>query len=255
RVQPNATVIAGATAPYGDPPGVDRMMPVIFMREFLCLHGAALSPRGCPHPAHFDAIDHHPYAATPINPALTAGNVSVPDLGKIVRIVAAAVRSGRALPAGPKPIWVTEIAWTSNPPGPGTISLQLQSRYVALAAYTLWRQGVGHMFWLVLRDPGPASRGFAGSGLFFASGRRKPSTAAFGFPFVATAARPTRTLWGIAPRAGVVSIERRYGRSWRPVAALTTSAGRVFYGRLRCKSGVQLRAKVGRLISPSWLTA
>ncbi len=227
RAQPDATVIAGATAPYGDPPGVDRMMPVVFMRELLCLHGAALSRVRCPHPAHFDAIDHHPYALTPTIHALRAGDVSVPDLGRLARVVAAGVRTGRALPAGPKPIWVTELSWSSNPPGPSTISLQLQSRYVALAAYTLWRQGVGHVFWLALHDLGPAAKGFAGAGLFFANGRRKPS----------------------------VSIERLYGRSWRHLATLTTSLGGIFYGQLRCGRGVKLRAKVGRLTSPSWMTA
>ena len=56
-------VVAAGTAPYGDPPQVvNRMTPVRFMRELLCLRGRSLKRTRCSDPAHFDAIDHHPYA-------------------------------------------------------------------------------------------------------------------------------------------------------------------------------------------------
>jgi hypothetical protein len=63
------------TAPYGDPPGVDRMSPVLFLRELLCLRGARLVPVRCPHPAHLDGLDHHPYASAPALRALSRDDV------------------------------------------------------------------------------------------------------------------------------------------------------------------------------------
>ena len=47
-VHPDNLVIAAGTAPYGDPPVVrNRMTPVSFMRELLCLRGAALRRTRC----------------------------------------------------------------------------------------------------------------------------------------------------------------------------------------------------------------
>src|SRR5207302_10899244 len=102
-------------APYGDPPGVDRMRPVAFLRELLCLHGARLRTERCPHPAHFDAIDMHPYAVTPTTHAINADDVSSVDLGRLSRVLRAAIRTRRALPRRQKPIWETELAWPSSP--------------------------------------------------------------------------------------------------------------------------------------------
>ena len=45
-VQHHAIVLAAGTAPYGDPPGVERMTPVTFWRELLCLHGPRSRPSG-----------------------------------------------------------------------------------------------------------------------------------------------------------------------------------------------------------------
>jgi hypothetical protein len=41
------------------------MPPVTFLRELLCLHGDRLRRESCPQPAHFDALDIHPYTLRP----------------------------------------------------------------------------------------------------------------------------------------------------------------------------------------------
>jgi hypothetical protein len=247
--QSGGYVIAAGTAPYGDRPGVDRMAPVLFWRELLCLHGAALRPERCQSPAHLDAIDHHPYSLTPTGHAFAANDVSVPDIGRLQRILRSAERTRRVLPRGGKPIWVTEIDWDSNPPDRSSpISIAKQARYLDLAFYQLWRQGVSHVLWFILQDI--SYKSLAGSGLYFASGAAKPSATAFHFPFVAVnAGHGMLTLWGRAPRAGNVTIQRASGHGWRLLAHLTTTRGGVFYARRRLGTRLVLRAAQGALTS------
>ncbi len=255
-IQPHAYVLAAGTAPYGDPAGRGRMAPVIFLREMLCLHGSGLRPERCLTPAHFDAIDHHPYALSPtIHANFNADDVSVTDLGRLKRVLAKAEHTHRALPAGPKAIWVTEIGWDSDPPDHSPVSLALQARYVALAFYELWRQGVGHVFWLLVSDPKPGSGTVPALGVYFFNARAKPSAAAYRFPFVALPDnRGVVTLWGLAPKNGVVSIQVLRHRRWRAVAQLRTTRHAVFYARRALGRHLLLRAVVGRTDSPPWAT-
>jgi hypothetical protein len=256
-VTPHATVLSAGTAPYGRPPGVSSMAPVLFMRDLLCLRGAALKPQSCPHPAHFDGYDAHPYSATPTLPARAAEDVSVPDLRKLERVVGAALRTGRLLPAGPKRLWVTEIAWQSKPPNPRGVSPALQARYLALGFYTIWRQNVGHVLWFTLRDSRTSDQFFGGgSGLYYANGRAKPAASAFRFPFVAVrgGARGTVTLWGRAPEPRTVSVEQRVHGHWQVLTRLATTAGGVFYAKRVMPGRPLLRAVEGTTSSLTWAT-
>ncbi len=254
-VQPHAFVLAAGTGPYGDPPGGGRMPPVVFLRELLCLHGAALRPERCPAPAHFDALDHHPYSATPTIHAFSPDDVSVPDLGRLQRILAVARRTHRLLPRGPKPIWITEISWDSDPPDRhSAISTAAQARYLALTFYELWRQGVGHVLWFTFQDI--PYQLLTGSGLYFRSGAAKPSAVAFRFPFVALrGARGNLTVWGRAPHAGAVEIEVLGGRRWRGAMRLRTTSGGVFYVIVRRPGRVTLRAVQGQIAGLGWATS
>jgi hypothetical protein len=249
-VQPHAFVLAAGLAPYGDRPGLGRMRPVEFLRELLCLHGTSLRLERCGDPARFDAVDIHPYGLTPTHHAFNQDDVSVPDLGRLSRILRVAGRTGRARPAGPKPIWVTEIAWDSSPPDRFGVPVVLQASYLARAFYELWREGVGHVFWYEVRDLGTSAGNFTGAGLFFTSARAKPSAAAFRFPFVAThGPRGTTTLWGRSPRAGVITIEVALHGSWRALVRLTTTRGGVFDAGRHIGRHLTLRARVGRIAS------
>ncbi|MDQ6805345.1 MAG: hypothetical protein M3065_10345 [Actinomycetota bacterium] len=249
--RPDAFVLAAGTAPYGDPPGVDRMAPVVFLRSLLCLNGSRLKPAYCPDPAHFDALDHHPYSLTPTIHAYSADDVGVADIGRLQTVLTVAEHTGRALPAGPKSIWVTEIAWSSNPPDPLAIPEARQARYLALAFYELWRQGVGHVFWLLIRDF--PYKSLTGSGLYVMDGTPKRSSRAFRFPFIAVPGRHHElTLWGRAPQGGPVVIERGDGHGWTPVIRLSANRGGIFYATGRLGSYPVLRAVIGDIASPPW---
>ena len=248
-VQPRAVVVAGGLAPYGDPVHVhtpprylNRMPPVVFLRELLCLHGARLKPERCPHPAHLDGLDHHPYGVSPTVHAISPNDAAVPDIGRLTRVLRAAQRLHRVLPRGPKSLWVTELDWDTNPPDPASrLSLTTQARYLSLAFYELWRQGVGHVFWFLLRDA-PYSGPLRGSGLYFLNGRAKPSASAFRFPFVAVRRHGATIVWGRSPRRGQVLIQRRTGGTWRTLKRLRTRGGGIFYASLRLRRHLLLRA-------------
>ncbi|MHB8656597.1 MAG: hypothetical protein ACYC91_01380 [Solirubrobacteraceae bacterium] len=250
--QPAAYVLAAGTAPYGDPPGGFRMPPVIFDRELLCLHGAALTPENCPHPAHLDALDHHPYSANATRSAADPDNVSVPDFGRLWRVLRRAQRTGGVLPAGPKAIWATEIDWDTNPPDAGSVSLAMQTRYLSQAFYEMWRQGIGHVFWFLMKDvPKYVAVPVPGAGLYFNSGRAKLAAGAFAFPFVALpdAREGTVTFWGRAPHPGTVAIQLGSGHGWPTVLKVPTTSGGVFYVRRRMGLHLVFRALQGRLAS------
>jgi len=253
--QPHAYVLAAGTAPYGDPPGVNRMAPVVFDREMFCLT-PRLRPKSCPDPPHLDALDHHPYGLSPTVHAVLANDVSLPDIGKLWRILHAAQRYHRVLPAGPKTIWISEVAWGTNPPDPMSGSAALQARYLALAFYESWIQGVSHVYWFLLRDAVAPLESFTGDGLYYKDGVAKPAAQAFRFPFVAINAPHRKlTIWGKAPAAGSVTIDRRVGRRWKQVLRLRTTAGGVFYTRRSLGRSPVLRARMGALTSPAWATA
>ncbi len=251
-VQPHSLVLAAGTAPYGSPPGGERMSPVTFLQGLFCLT-PALSPTPCPHPPHLDGLDHHPYAPSPTFQAQYPGDISVPDLWKIRTVLHAAQRVGHVLPAGPKPVWVTEIDWSTKPPQ--RVSRPMQARYLLEGFYELWAENVSHVFWFQFRDlQGTATR-TAGAGLYGHNGVPKPSAAAFRFPFLTVpTGRGWYTLWGRAPGHGTVVIEKRRAGRWEPILELPTTAGGVFYRHHRLKSHLELRAKLGKAASPAWFT-
>ena len=251
--QRDAVVLAAGTAPYGDPPatGIGRMYPVTFLEGLFCLT-PRLRPASCPDPAHFDVLDHHPYAAWPTVPARQSGDISVPDLDKIWRLVHAAQRLHRVLPAAPKALWITEIDWESSPP-PSTTASQTQA--LALSFYELWLQDVSRVFWFEVIDPPLRPDTFAGAGLYSSDGAAKPAAEAYRFPFVAISARHRRfVLWGRAPHAGTVVIQKLTRRGWRQVVALRTTSGGIFYSERRLGAHLALRAVSGRSASPVWVT-
>lgn len=254
-VQPHAYVLAAGTAPYGDPPGGPRMPPLVFDRALLCLNGPALRRERCPDPAHFDAFDDHPYALNPLIHAYDANDTSVPDVYKVGHLLAVARRDRTLAPVGPKAVWVTEIDWGSNPPDPTQGSLDLQRRYLDYALYELWRQGINHVFWYEMVDPGPGYDLFAGAGVYFQNGKAKPSAQAFRFPFIAVPARAgSRGLivWGRAPVAGSITVQDGNGHGWHPLLTLTTTAGGIFYGHVALRPHLILRAVQGTVASPGW---
>lgn len=246
---PGARVIVGGLAPYGDAvAGGSRVPPVWFWRSLLCLHGTRLAPSPCPEPAHFDVAAHNPIDVFgPRRGALGRLDVSVPDIGRLRAIVRRAVATRRALPARPKPFWATEIWWDSRPPDPRGVPVRRQARFLGEAAYELWRQGVSAMIWWFLRDQASGTAGFAAtqqSGLLYRDGAAKPAYREFRFPLVARREADGRALlWGKAPSAGPVTLERRRSGGWAPLARATAGPSRVFLVRVAAAGRLQIRAR------------
>ncbi len=224
---PADVVVSGGTAAFGDLSpnehgvGDQRMPPVWFVRDLLCLRGARLTPARCPHPAHFDVLDHHPYAiGGPFRHALDPGDVSIADMHKLRAPLLRAERTGRALPRGRKRLWVTEVSWDTDPPDPHGVPMAEDVRWIPQTLYQLWRQGVSMAMWFLIRDqpPMPNYADTYQSGMYLYDGTPKPSQRAFAFPFLLVSERSGRERWWTrAPATGRLQVQRRVHGRWRPV--------------------------------------
>lgn len=259
-IRPAALVVSAGLAPYGDDAdfaGGKRIRPARFLREMLCLRKTKKRLRGtaCPAPARFDVLAHHPYSVgAPRRHALNADDVSIPDLGKLTRLLRAAERAGRALPHKRHRLWVTEVSYDSSPPDPNAVPLARHARWLQETFYLLWRQGVDTIFWFQARDsPALETQATNQSGTFFRDGAAKPAAQAFRFPLVAErVGRGSIRVWGRAPVAGTVRIERRTGSAWRLVRRVRVRRHGTFLVRIVARSKTDLRARVADETSLVW---
>jgi hypothetical protein len=250
----NAVITAG-TAPYGDGPGGLRVRPALFVRDLLCLNGK-LAPKPCPSPAHFDILAHDPYSfAGPLRRAYWADDVSLPDMWKLTRIVAAADRTGRALPRIHHPVWVTEFGWNSSPPTPGGVPVMARARWIDEAFYELWRQGIGTATWYLIVDQSPAMSHTATwqTGLYYLDGRRKPGFEAFRFPFVVSpAGRGRAQVWAVSPDPGTVRVQVLERGRWATVLRVRARAHGVLDRTIAIYGRPLMRASIGSDVSLGW---
>lgn len=251
---PGALVATGGTSPFGDPsPGESRMQPLRFIREMLCVR-KDLRRRACSGSMRADVIAHHPYSVgRPRRKALNHDDVTIPDLGKIRRVVRAARRL-RTLAATPR-LWVTEVSYDSSPPDPDGVPVATHARWAQETLYLLWKQGASTIIWLTIRDtlPNPSYASTIQAGPFFNNGRAKPTARAFRFPLVAERLSRSRVrVWGRSPVAGQVVVERRSGARWVTVARLRAGERTTFTRTLKLRSATRLRARVGDETSLTW---
>lgn len=257
-VHADNVVITGAMAPYGDlAPGGQRMAPAEFVRDLLCLGGQALVSEPCPDPAHFDALAANPYeVGSPTTPALNRDDVSAPDLGKLTRVVSAALARGRLLPRIAKQLWVTEFGYDTKPPNPNGVPVATEARWLEEALYVFWRQGVDTVAWYLIVDepPIPNYGSTWQSGLYLLNGTAKPALRAYRFPFVVEPSGHALLAWGRAPAAGTVRVEERSGGSWTVLASAQIAAGSVFEGDISATGHATFRAVLGSESSLAWRT-
>ncbi|MEJ7825958.1 MAG: hypothetical protein WKF48_11040 [Solirubrobacteraceae bacterium] len=261
-VNAKAIVVTAGTAPFGDPqPRGKRIQPARFWRELLCLRrgrGRQLRTSKCPAPARFDVLAHHPYSVgQPRRKALNADDVSIPDIGKLTRLLRTAERSRRALPRKRHPLWITEISYDSKPPDPDGVPEATHARFLEEAFYLLWRQGVATIVWFQVRDqlPLPSFAATSQSGVFLHDGRPKLAAVAFRFPFVAErAGGKSLRVWGRSPRAGRVTIQRRAAAGWRTLRSVRVARNGTFHMRVtRATTRDRLRARIGTETSLTWV--
>jgi hypothetical protein len=155
------TSARGNNNPRGKPSSVS---PIAFMR--------AMKAAGA---AGFDAYAHHPYYGSidespSTQPhgrnAVTLANIGVLEL-EVTRLW------------GPKPIWITEYGYQTNPPDRAFgVTWAAQARYLTQAVAIARRDSrIAMLLWFLLRDE-PRLAGWQ-SGLITAGGVEKPALAAF----------------------------------------------------------------------------
>jgi hypothetical protein len=160
-------VACGVTAPRGNTTGTQpraSVSPLIFLRGLKRAH------------ARFDVYAHHPYYQhpneSPRKPppgprAITLGNINE-LLRELTRLY------------GNKHLWITEYGYQTNPPDRNFgVSWTKQATYLS-QAYGIARANprIDMMIWFLIRDEARIGNGWQ-SGLYTATGRRKPSWQAF----------------------------------------------------------------------------
>jgi hypothetical protein len=252
--QPQATVVTGGLAPFGDYRTTNgkRIPPVSFLRSMLCLD--AKLARSCRAEARFDVLAHHPYAVRkPSSGALNADDVTIPDLGKLTAVTAAARRAGTL--AGSSRLWVTEVSYDSSPPDPNGVPTTTLNRWIPELLWRLWDQGAENITWYQVRDESSA-KGFDAtyqSGMFLNDGTRKPSAQAFRFPLTVTGKTSKRLkVWLRSPVAGRAKVQVRLGGKWRTVAATSVKVSGVRTLTVPRARTTAVRAVVGAETSVVW---
>ena len=198
-------------------------------------------------------------------------DVAISDAAKITGLLRQAERQHTALPAGRKPVWVTELNWESSPPASAGVPDRLQAPWISRALHRLWVAGVGLVDWQFLIDPYPAERAStpaggtveyqrpaglysAGAGGDPAGASPKPFLGGFTFPFdpLRVDRRHVR-VWALLMRAyQPVWLQRqRSGGAWRTVAYLHASAGAVLNALVTLRGAANLRLVSAALTSAS----
>jgi len=263
--QHHATVIGGATSPFGDSrkhqlyPDHPRMHPIVFLRTVLCLNSKLKRAKKCKSKPHLDAVSAHPINLRngPHYKPQSNNDIQVANFSRVRTVVKRAKRAKTLRPKGAKPLWVTEAGMLSNPPNPKGPPVDKHARWVEEALYLLWKQGASVVMNLNIRDPrydpGHVPSGQWTTGLFFRGGKAKPAFKSFRFPFVTH--RKSKGLvkaWGKAPAGGTLKIQQKKHGQWRTRKRLKVHAGQVFAPTLRVRGKAQLRAQVKRANSLVW---
>ena len=267
-VAPDDIVVNAGLAPVGGPSGLGSMSPIPFLRTLLCFRPRSPRTARCPSPAHFDAIAFHPLSVgDPDRPAVYADDASISDVGKVAALVRAARAARTVMPVGPKPLWVTELNWQTNPPKPGAVPARLQGAWVSRALHRLWVAGARVVDWQFIVDPVlsvatplgglvPVDRP---AGLFLrgrngpSSDRPKPLYVAFRFPFDPVRRDGAHLLvWGLLPASGDrrAVLQRWQEGRWRRVATVAVSAAGMINELVALRGAARLRLRSGRESSP-----
>jgi hypothetical protein len=161
-------VACGVTAPRGNNSGAQprsSLSPIPFLR--------GMKKAG----ARFDAYAHHPYyghrtESPRTRPPLKGTAITLANLDVLIKELTRLY--------GPKRVWLTEYGYQTNPPDRSFgVSFVKQARYLTQAfAIARAHPRIDMMIWFLVKDEARIGNGWQ-SGLYTASGRRKPSWQAF----------------------------------------------------------------------------
>ncbi len=272
-IQPSDTVAAAGVAPEGEPAGVGAMAPVTFLEGLLCLGAARAS---CPEKPHLDVLAFHPLSVfNPDIAAVSKLDAAVSDIAKITGLLARAERLHTVLPAGRRPVWVTELNWESSPPSLTGVPEALQAAWISRALHRLWVAGVSLVNWQFLIDPyggtplaspngsighypRPAGLYAPGPGGNTALARPKPFLRGFMLPFdPLRVSRGQVRVWALLMRARQPALLQRQGHGgrWQTIARLRADRYGVLNALLPLSGAARLRLRAVRLGSASaWIS-
>jgi len=222
-------VAGGVTSPRKTASG---MAPLAFMQGMRTAH------------ARLDAYAQNPY---PLSPIETPTHTSPPCTGCSYFTMATLplIRSSVTKYFGPKPIWLTEYGYQTNPPDRILgVSQAKQAQYLGEAALRVWREpGVTVLIQFLIRDE-PSIGGWQ-SGLYTVSGAPKLAAHAFPLPLAEASRSGSRvSLWGeVRPGGGArpyaVQLQSRGG--WRTVASGRTGGSGAFARTITAPPGARVR--------------
>ena len=224
-----ARVGGGVTAPRA---GLGGVSPVVW------IHGMALAH------AKLDAYAHHPYPSSPAETPSGHGCRFCPSItmATLPKLLILAKRY-----FGPKPIWLTEYGYQTNPPDTFLgVPPKKQGTLLSLAAMRAWRLPRVTMLIQYLYQDEPQLARFQ-SGLTYVDGRAKPALQGFVLPFAEMKRSGfDTTVWGQVRngRRGRQRYEVQVLRKnvWTPVAGIRlTNDNGVFVRTIRLKRGALLR--------------
>jgi hypothetical protein len=225
----HALVAGGITAPRG---GLGGVAPVTWLRGMARAH------------AHLDAYAHNPYPLRPGETPSAHGcrfcpTITMATLPKLLILVRRYF--------GPKPVWLTEYGYQTNPPdGFLGVSPRQQATLLSLAAMRAWRLArVTMLIQYLYRDEPQLSR--FQTGLVYIDDKPKPSLNGFRLPFAEMRRSGFQTVvWGQIRdgKSGRKQYEIQILRKnkWRSIAGVRQTNGNgVFLRTIRLKKGSLLR--------------
>jgi Cellulase (glycosyl hydrolase family 5) len=249
-------VLFGETAPVGGAGTVDRIYPLLFLRQALCLTAKLRLDKKCGGKLAIDGIAHHPYQFK--QGKLAALDVTYQSMERLESFLDKAAK-GKAIAAG-MPIYFTEFGIQSTPEPIFRVTPIAQYQVRARAERTAFYDKRVKGFSQYLLTDDVELVGFQ-TGLRYATGAAKPAFNAFRLTLdakpVGTGKRPKTSLWGLVRTATgptQVTVQVSAGGAFKPLKTVTTNRLGAFTLTDKYRKGARYRMQVasaeGTLTSP-----